>query len=413
MGSNKPLRINRLYRNQRNVLLAVCWVLLFIWCVWWFANFYHQKMQIGGHFWFKPCPIGIGCDFYRHVDNPARIWLNGGDPYAEELLFPYPPSEMRLFAWVNLMSPKAAYGAWLTILTTIIALSAWIASKWRRRLLLVDIPPIMAIVIMLFSTPVLFALERGQYDSLSILAILVSLPLLNYKSNSAQFLAGSVLCFAPYVKVYPGLIVVGLLGLKRWYASAGFIFSGLIIAAFFLYNGELQKFLINNAQHIQEADNAAYMFSGAILPWNHPLSTALSGIWLGTKFNWIGLFPAKVLAVMLLFLILAWVTYYVYKCPNRHILSYPYLLWIVALATFVPPVSNDYNLCFLPLAVLCVWDLRDPLRVQVALALFLIWWQPIGVLSNGTLMILIKLLGLGATAVCLVRRAREQTMRQA
>jgi hypothetical protein len=85
------------------------------------------------------------------------------------------------------------------------------------------------------------------------------------------------------------------------------------------------------------------------------------------------------------------------------------MLWIVALATFVPQVSNDYNLCFLPLAVLAVWDRRDPLLVHVAVALLLLWWQPLSMSIDPKLLLLCKLLGLGAATVCLVERAREQS----
>lgn len=106
---------------------------------------------------------------------------------------------------------------------------------------------------------------------------------------------------------------------------------------------------------------------------------------------------------------LVWVKYHVYRCPAGDALTYSYLLWVVALATFVPPVSNDYNLFFLPLAVLTVLDRHDPLLAQVALALLSIWWQPISMSIMGMPLLVIKLMSLGAFAVSLLDRAVERS----
>jgi len=349
----------------------------------------------------------FGCDFYRHVDRPARIWWNGGNPYADqECFFAYPPSEMRLFAWVNCLNPRTALMVWLIVMTAIIAAAAWAASRWRRDLSLGEISPLAAIVLMLFSTPVLFAMERGQYDPLSLLPILAALPLLKHKSGWVQFLAGAILCIAPWVKAYPGLIAVGLLGLRRWRALAGFVIVGVVVAL--LDFAELQRFFVNNNLHIQKAEDLTRVFPNGPCPWNHPLALSVSCLWLRTEYRWLGFLPGKIIAAGLLLVPLAWVTYHVFRSPGRDKVAYPYLLWIVALATFVPPISNDYNLCFLPLAVLAVWDRRDPLLVQVGLALLLLWWQPISMSTTGYPMLAAKLLGLYATGICVVERSCEQ-----
>jgi hypothetical protein len=129
---------------------------------------------------------------------------------------------------------------------------------------------------------------------------------------------------------------------------------------------------------------------------------------MGTKFQGLALPLGRAAAAALLLSLLSWVTYRVYRCPNRDALSYPFFLWIVALGTFMSPVSNDYNLCFLPLAALALWDRRDPLLVHVAMALLLLWWQPIAISIDGNAVLLLKLLGLMALGVCLVERACEQ-----
>jgi hypothetical protein len=391
-------------------LRTVCVILLIVWCLWWAAGLQRLELKGISHLWFPSnWGAGIGCDFINHVDHAARVWWNGGDPYADKIVFfPYPPSSMRFFAWVNLMSPRAALMVWCFTMAGIIAAAAYAAVRWRRRLALAEIPPVAAIALTLYSFPVLFAMERGQSDPLSLLFILAVLPLLYHPARWSQFLAGAVLCLNPWVKAYPGLIFVGLIGLRKWRALASFSIAGLAIAVYFLLTGEMQKFLDNNAEHILRSEYLVLLSSGALHPWEHPLSTGLASLWLGSTFGWLGLLPGKIIAAALLISALAWVSYHVYICPRRETLAYPYLLWIIALATFVPPVSNDYNLVFLPLAVLAVWDRRDPLLVQAALALLLIWWQPIGMSISGNVFLVIKLLGLGAVAVCLVERACEQ-----
>ena len=391
-------------------LRTVCVILLILWCFWWATGLQRLELKGISHLWFPSnWGKGIGCDFINHVDHAARVWWNGGDPYADKIVFfPYPPSSMRFFAWVNLMSPRAALMVWCFAMAIIIAAAAYAASRWRQRLALVEIPPVAALVLILFSTPTLFAMERGQSDPLSLLFILTALPLLQHPARWSQYLAGAVLCLTPWVKAYPGLIFVGLIGLRKWRALAGFSIAGLAIAAYFLLTGEMQKFLVNNSEHILRSEYLVLLSSGVLHPWEHPLSSGLASLWLGSTFHWLGLLPGKIIAVALLISALVWVSYHVYTCPRRETVVYPYLLWIVALATFVPPVSNDYNLVFLPLAVLAAWDRRDPLLVQVALALLLIWWQPIGMSISGNAFLVIKLLGLGAVAVCLVERTCEQ-----
>lgn len=398
---------NWLNPPRPKTLCVVSVALLLFWASWWIGNCYRMEFMGTKHLWVPQDPFKLGCDFFLHIDRPARIWWQGGDPYAEkDILFPYLPSEMRFFAWVNLMTPRAALCVWLAGLAVIISAAAWMAALWRRRLCLDDLSPIVAVVLVLFSTPVLYAMERGQYDPLSLLFIIAALPLLNGSSKWAQYMAGAVLALAPWVKVYPGLIFVGLIGLRRWRALAGFVVFGLILIPVFSID-DMQKFWVNNALHIQIADNMSRLAMGEAHPCNHALGNSLPGLWLKTKYSWIGLLPGKILGIVLLLIPLSWATYHVYRSPKRDVLAYPYLLWITALATFVPPISNDYNCCFLPLAIIAVWDRRDPLLVQAMLALLLLWWQPIQMSINGGPLLAIKFLGLCAVSVCLVERSFE------
>jgi hypothetical protein len=310
-----------------------------------------------------------------------------------------------MFLWVNWTTPRTALAIWLGIMTVILAAGAWAASKTRQRLKLGTIPPILAVAVLLFSTPALFAVDRGQCDPLSVAFILLSLPMLQHRSKTVQFLAGAVLCLAPWTKVYPGLLIVALVGLRYWRVLAGFIVAGAGIAV--LYFDALQRFLIVNKEHMGIAEGLARFPypDGGPCPWNHSLPLAISNLLFHTRLDPLALTLGRIAAAALLLPLLAWVSWRIFRCTRPGALAYPYMLWVVALATFFPPVSNDYNFCVMPLVVLAVWDRRDPLLVHVAMALLLVWWQPLALMIGGRTLLVFKLLGLAAAGVSLAERA--------
>lgn len=382
-------------------------VLLVLWIAWWGVSFYRHELQGGRHLWFQP-PL-FGGDFYYHIDRAARVWWQGGDPYGDrdyEHMYFYPPMVPRLFAWVNCMDARYSLMIWWAALVAMFVAAAWAAVAARRRLGLTPIRPIVAVVLILFSTPVLFALERGQCDPVSLLLILVALPLLKSRSKWAQYAAGVLLCLGPWIKIYPGLLAVGMLGLRRWRAFAAFAVAGVALAAADFH--AIGRFLANQQFLFRYVDQICHLSAGAV-PWNHPLPNVLGGLLIGTRLDGLAMPLGKIAAAAFILTLLAWVAYHVYRCPNRDVLGYPFFLWILALATFANPVSNDYNLCFLPLAALAIWDRRDPLLVHVALVLLCLWWQPVAMSINGNLILVLKLLGVMVLGVGLVERAREQS----
>ena len=385
-GSTRPKNT-----SHCDLLGAACTLVL----AWWFRSMRDADLKGVTHTWMTRSYFG--CDFYNHIDFSSRVLWHGGDPYnnPQHILF-YPPLVTRLFAWVNLMTPRAALTLWQVITAGFLAVAAVAAVRCRDRLKLGQIPTILAVLLILGSTPVMFAIERGQIDPLSVVFILAALPLLWRGSPRAEFLAGAILCLAPWIKVYPALLAVGLIGLRRWRALLGFTVAGI---AFLLVDlDEVRRFLIVNASHIQRTENAERVFSGSLCLWNHPLALVWGSLWTNTSRSWLALIPGKAAAGMILGLPLCWVTYSIYRCPRRADLSYPYYLCDVALATFVPPVSNDYNLCFLAIGAMLgeSWDRRDPLLASVAIGLMFLWWQPIEIMIAVKPLLLFKLLGLVA-----------------
>ena len=102
-----------------------------------------------------------------------------------------------------------------------------------------------------------------------------------------------------------------------------------------------------------------------------------------------------------------------WRCSVRDQILYPYFTWLMAAATFFPPVSNDYNLFYLPLAALAVWDRRDAVVVHLLLALLLLWWQPLLLPIGAGLLMFFKLAGVAGVGLSLLARVRELSTDQA
>ena len=402
-----PTRVGKLLRPRTGRLMqAIGCLLLVVWCGWWVSAFRHGQLLGMGYSWASV--PAFGADFSGSVDLPSRIWVAGGNPYADPALgYFYPPLILPAFAWTSLMTPRAALAAWLIALAILAAAGAFAAWKTRSKLGLPQVPLVWAVVAILFSTPVVFAMERANYDLVSVPLVLVAVFLFRRQSALSDIMAGAALAFAPWMKVYPGVLGVGLFGLRRWRALAAFVVSAQAIGL--VQFSDTLRFLRNSRSMV----HGVYCWAAAnpqdpVRTWQHSLSELWPKFWWGTPLQGLRHIPGTAVAMALLLPLLAWGTYRIFQCPNRSRLAYPYLLWVLALASFVPPIANDYSLVFLPLAAMAVWDRRDPLMVHVALGLLLLWWQPLAVPIDARLLFLIKFLGLGAVGACLVRRASQQ-----
>jgi hypothetical protein len=400
-------RIGRLPQLKSETLQRVISpLMLVVWCLWWSASVYQKNLIGFAYSWCgNPC---FNCDFFAGGYGPAQVWLQGKDAYAETgwLFFIYPPPVLRMFAWCGLFSYGTAVAVWVTALASIAAIGAYLAWKTRTQLGLCEMTLPTAMALILFSTPVIFALERGNCDSLSVLFVIVGLSLWRLNSPVAQFLAGAILSLAPWLKLYPGLLGFGCIGLRRWQALAGFIVGGLAIGA--LHTEEIPKFIRNNRQLTEEYYRQSMAKpNSSVHPSTHSLTQSWSSIWTYTPFKFLSQINGFVAAFVILGTPLGWVTYHVYKSPVRDRVAFPFMIWIIALATFVPPAANDYSLVFLPIAAVAVWDRKDPLYVQLMMLALMIWWQPLGLPVSGRLLLVIKVCGLIAVGISLVRRVTE------
>jgi len=394
--------------GERGLLLAGV-LLLAGWAAVWGLSLCENRL-LGGRFTWTGAWDFLGLDFL----NPClatRHWLAGGDPYREPFGDPregtaqvakffYPPPVLPLFAWCGLLPPRQAVVVWTIVLAALAMWGAVLAWRTRRRLGLCKLPLPFVVAALLCSTPVIFALERGNFDLLVLPPLAGAAWALQRRSAARDLLAGGGLALATCLKVYPGLLVFSLLALGRWRALLCFAVAGLALG--------LPGLGYLPALHANLIESSAHMAPVTIWHTCHSLSNSWQPLWAATPFAFLGHVPGTVAAgVFVLGLGLA-ISCRVARCPDRSRVLYPYLLWLAALATFLPRLANDYNFYYLPLAALAVWDRRDPLAVHVGMALLLFWWQPITVPIGVKELFVFKVLGFLAVTASLGRRIAEQ-----
>jgi hypothetical protein len=384
-------------------------LLLALWGAEWGLSL-QQNRLVGGRFTWVPAWEFLGLDFL----NPclaSRHWLAGGDPYREPFgdpregtrfvgKFCYPPITLPLFSWCALVTPPAAVVIWVGVLAALAVCGAFLAWRARRRLGLSELPLPFVVGAFLCSTPVFFSLERGNIDLLLVLPLAGAACALQRRSLPRDLLAGGCLALAAWVKLYPGLLALSLPALGRWRALACFVGAAVLIGLPGV--DDLPAFRANLGEAVvSDAPSAAYHPC-------HTLSCCWEYFWAGTPLAWLGRVPGPLAAAALVLTLALTVSWQVFRCPDSRRILFPYLLWLAALATFVPRISNDYNFYYLPLAALAVWDRRDPAAVHAGLALLLLWWQPWALPIGGREFFACKVLGFLAVTGCLVRRIRAQ-----
>ena len=238
---------------------------------------------------------------------------------------------------------------------------------------------------------------------LVLLFLLLTVAALRGRSLSCDFLAGACAGIAAWIKVYPALFLLGLLALRRWRAAGSF---GVVVLLIGLAN---VRGTMHFAENIKESARLwTPDYAGGFISWSHTVSGSWSLFCRNTHLNWLGHLPGTAGWGLLVFPFVLWVSYWVAKVPDPSRLIYPYFLWLIAAATYLPPIANDYSLFFLPLAALAVWDHRDKAWVHVLMAFLVIWWQPIGPPVSSKFLYYSKLVSLASVALILVIRAREQ-----
>jgi hypothetical protein len=397
--------------RRETALRYISWALLAFWCAWWTVSHFRGELVGVRSRLFQSClePWTFGCDFIWHIHAPARDWLGGKNPYepkSESDIFLYPPLVLRAFAWVGLVPAKVGQSLWtaaILLMTAVCCRRVW---HDRKRLGLEEYPYPTLIVAMLFCGPMIFAVERGQFDLLTAPLVLAGLALMRRESRLGQWTAGAVMAVAPLLKVYPGILGAGLLGLRRGRALAGFVIVGLVVCV--ALHDQTQQFLVNIGHHTDgirkslQLDQGTQVYSG-----NMSFPDSWPRIWRETPLRLLSNIPGPAAAALILGSLLIAVSWRMNRCAERSALAFPYLLWIVAVGSFVPPGANSYNVVFLPMAALTVCSRRDSLPCRALFWGSVVWLVPIELPVEGRWQFLLKIGTLAAVGWSLIQRANE------
>jgi hypothetical protein len=377
--------------------------ILLLWGAWWTASLYKKQFIL--HQWtWVPATNWLGLDFLNNY-HAARHWLAGGNPYTEQIDDPmnrpfiYSPVVLGLFSWCRFLSASQATVIWTLALAALAAVGAVACWRTRRRLGLWELPLPFLLAAVLGSFPVLFELERGNCDLLVLLLIVMTASALAKQTLPRDSFAGFCVALAVWIKIYPAMLVLGLLAARRYRAVVCVVLAYLAIGLAD-YPGTVQHI---HAMRSYVADYDMRLHASA-----HPFGTWWKHFWENTPLAIVTKMPGILGASCVLAPLVLWVSCQFFQERSRGALLFPYLAWLTAVGTFLPPVSNDYNLFFLPLAALAVWDRRDRVIVHLLMALLLLWWQPIQLPIGATLVFTFKLAGLAAVGTSLVARVREQ-----
>jgi spermidine synthase len=389
--------------TSRQLLTRLGLVGLLAWAFWWLPTLSSLRLRGAEYLWFTY--PAFGADFYTQTDYAARLWASGGDPYANEsYLFHYPPIVIRLFNWVIRLTPHAALVIWVLVIIALIAGGTVLALRTRRELGGSDLPAPFAILLVFLTFPAIFAMERANFDLIVLIAIVVALKIMEPGGKIRDFIGGTVFAVAPWVKLYPGLIGVGLLGLRRFWAVAGFAFGGVAIGlltpAETLRSFHIIRLAVRNYTAFAEIGHYDWWSHSLTVAWLRA-TIALSSSPLGPLLSKI---PGTVAALLFIAPLLGWVTLRVYRSKHGYRVAYPLLMWICALASCLPVIANDYSLVFLPIAAVAVYGSDSGRLAHWAMLASLLWWQPFRLPIPPPWLLLCKLSALVAVASSLVER---------
>lgn len=400
-------------------------LLLAVWFVWWAVSIAKYHLS-GAEYTWIPAHVTLGLDFLHNYLG-VNHWLHGGNPYHEHFgdprgLYSYPPVVLLLFVWCwdGLLSLRQATSIWAMFIALIVSWGVRRALDLRSSQCLFPIAWPTGLSLVLLSLPVVFAMERGNGDAIVLAAILVASYLLTSKKSWFwQGVAGGLLSIAIWIKVYPVLLVGSLIAGRHFKAA---LLGVVAFVAIGVIPWNATRAWIETSGQNQQARTAVI---AEALRWIHtpgtvqfllspddpsPIGHSFGAFW--TRFGQlyaigpIYFFPGQIASGVVLCSIGLLIARRLWHSPLRSSLAYPSLLLATTLGTFMMPWSYDYNLIFLPLLILSVWDTRDPRWVTWLIVLGVLGLCPIRLPGTpAEAMFMSKCCMLAAGVVCLCRRA--------
>ena len=396
--------------------------LIVAWLAFWVQCFFEFSF-VTDRLWV-PRWVFLSLD-YQHVHLGVKAWHEGLDPFSVYIDFrgryAAPPITLLLFRWTRFFDPYVGALIWDVIITATFAYTVLTCLKVREQLRLWVPPVALAIAVFLWSTPAMFSIERGNLDVWVLLTLFIALNLMRRGKGKwyCEVVAGLVLAIGAWAKMYSGLFILALLPFKRWTAAATCVVGIVLIGVIPLRE---TKLFFRNAGDMVTDERVTPVKQ--VVEWlSHPTFAPYAGrpidpVWYGHSLTTffplmfsktpLGSVPGLLVSALLfgpLWLYAAWC---VYRSPRRESLFLPFILWTMALGTYALPNSYDYNLFFMLLTALCLWDRRDSVFVHLLmLATVVIWWQPFYIGIDRVLLIWLKMLAIIPVSVLMIRHARR------
>jgi hypothetical protein len=388
-----------------------------------------QKNYLQNRFTYILLEPFLGLDFH-HNYVAARTWRQGSDPYAElrgdpaNRRYTYPPLTLVAFSWTDLFPPgpqmrmtgtdgvqsefatsKPAILLWVAVIIGLIGFAAWKSWMTRWRLGLPPLPLPFVLGATLASYPVFFELERANCNTLPLLAIAVLVAALDSPDRRrGDVAAGLCVAVATGIKPYAIVLLIGLLALRRFRAM-GYAIGWLVLQAI-VFSPDLRRWLA--VAHIQNQSTAP-----VYMDFSHSLIVHWQLIARDLGWPALAQWPARTVVGVLLLVATLAVGWQVFRRRAGNAIAWPFFLWLAAMATMISPIAQDYNLLFIPLAVLSAWSATDSWRIQLCVCLVLLWWQPFFIGLANLPWLLLKVISVALVGVLIVRRVQSSAPRSA
>lgn len=426
--------LQTMFSSPRKISSILGFVVVTLWTCWWIGSLLEDppRLLFANASWL-PAWNFLGLDL-MHNHLGARAWLQGINPYLQDFgdprgLYTYPPVVLPFFAWAAFIpDSRVATGLWAIFIATTCLFCLKDIQAFRHNRGLVDMPLLAMLALVLWSSPVVFAMERGNCDVLVLIFVLFAARLLNRPTRwQSDFFAAASLSIAVAVKVYPLVAALALLALKRTRVLA---FLGLCMMLIVLFSAEGWQQWLTVMKSLQgsQVDIVSQIFRWADgdVSWISKKSLSvytLSTMWgsLHSPGNWwpalwlslgsesIASWPLLIVQLFTLAPVALLGCWQIFRMQDPSQMSLPVLLWILVLATFAMPTSWDYNLIYLPLLMVTLWDRRDPWWVHVLFLMSVPWWIPFGPSGFAWALarVLLKLFALYFVTIQLASRLHE------
>ena len=338
-------RVDRFFSSPLTAILAGVLLAFLLFSI--IPMFFHENLRFQYFNRYLPDRYPIGVDMQTLLGR-IDTWFEIGTPYPGDIPQFYPPLTYAFFSPLTMVEYRTAF-----LITTLITLAGYV-------LITLTLPVQMApggrhsIVFLLFAAGLFsygleFELERGQYNVLTFLFVMLAAYLYHFH-HRFRTIAYLLFSLAVQLKVFPAIFI--LMFVKDWRDWKGNLrrFAGLALFNFaLLFILGTRVFLEFLGVITQQVLAPSWSWNG-----NHSIQAFVFNL---TKDGYGLIGPEALEAVSRYASLLTWtflaifalclflVLYHSYR-QNENGFN-PYLFLVCTLGALIVPTSNDYTLSFL------------------------------------------------------------------